>query len=67
VTGSAVEKLIAMTDINNPEALHHLHKRLREMGIIKMLKEAGIRDGDFVRIGNFVCNYVDEESEGEPS
>ena len=65
VTGSVVEKLVAMTDLENPDALNHLQRTLDGMGIMKMLKSAGIRDGDFVRIGNFVSNFVDEDGDGE--
>ncbi|MBI3919837.1 MAG: GTPase ObgE [Armatimonadetes bacterium] len=61
VTGDAVERLVAMTDLDNPEAVAYMERKLQRMGLYQKLREAGIVDGDFVRIGTFVSNFVDED------
>ncbi len=51
VSGTAVERLVAMTDLENPEALLYLERMLRRMGVYAALEAAGVKPGDTVRIG----------------
>lgn len=51
VTGAAVERWVAMCDLNNPQAVAHLQERMERAGVERMLAEAGAREGDEVRIG----------------
>ena len=51
VTGRSVERMVIMTDMENPEAVAHLQNRLRRAGVEDALADAGARDGDEVTIG----------------
>lgn len=59
VTGEAVERAVVMTDLENEEALRHLHRRLERMGVIRRLRELGAKDGDRVRIGAVELDFVE--------
>lgn len=52
VRGAAIERVVAMTDLDNEEAVLHLARRLRRAGIEDALVAAGCREGDTVRIGD---------------
>ncbi len=39
-------------DVSNPEALAYLEQRLREIGVIAALRDAGFEPGDEVRVGD---------------
>ncbi|MBI3971945.1 MAG: GTPase ObgE [Chloroflexi bacterium] len=52
VSGTAVERLIAMTDLESEPALRHLQQRLRQLGVTQALEEAGVRPGNTVMIGD---------------
>lgn len=60
VVGARVERLIAMTNLKNEESLRYLHRTLVKMGVIDKLREAGISEGDTVRIGDFAFEFVDD-------
>ncbi|ATY84363.1 GTPase ObgE [Kyrpidia spormannii] len=61
VRGARVEKLVRMTPLDQYEAVHRLARILRKMGVDEALRRKGARDGDTVRIGGFVFEFVDEE------
>ncbi len=50
VTGAGVERLVARYDLDNEEALAHLERRLRGIGVIRALEAAGFEPGDQVEI-----------------
>ena len=50
VTGEPVDRLFARFDVDNEEALAHVERRLRRMGVIRALEEAGFEPGDDVEI-----------------
>jgi GTPase len=52
VAGRGIELLIARHDLENPEALDYLEKRLREIGVIAALERAGFEPGDEVVVGD---------------
>lgn len=52
VTGKTVERVAAMTDVENRQAIARFERRLLRMGVLKALEEAGVQAGDTVRIGN---------------
>ncbi|MGI8924128.1 MAG: GTPase ObgE [Fimbriimonadales bacterium] len=60
VTGRSVIRMVAMADLRNPEALRYLHRKLVGAGVIDGLREAGIEEGDTVRIGNLAFTFEDE-------
>ncbi|MBX5476734.1 MAG: GTPase ObgE [Clostridia bacterium] len=51
VRGRRVERAVAMTDLDNREALLYLQRRLERWGVESALKKAGAQPGDTVRIG----------------
>ncbi len=51
VSGSGVERLVARYDLDNDEALAHLERRLRGIGVIRALETEGFEPGDDVEIG----------------
>lgn len=64
VEGKRLESEVAMTNINNEVALRRLHRKLDRLGVLKALKELGIKSGDTVRIGAIEFDYLaDEEVE----
>ncbi len=54
VEGRGVEMLVERHDLANYEAVSYLERRLREIGVIKALRDAGFEPGDEVRIGEQV-------------
>ncbi|MGH2858981.1 MAG: GTPase ObgE [Solirubrobacteraceae bacterium] len=50
VEGTAVERLVARYDLDNEEAMAHLERRLRAIGVIGALAAHGFEPGDDVRI-----------------
>ncbi len=50
VTGARIERLLARYDLGNDEALAHLERRLRGIGVIRALEAEGFEPGDDVEI-----------------
>jgi GTP-binding protein len=50
VTGAGVERLLARYDLDNEEALAHLERRLRGIGVLSALEAEGFAAGDEVEI-----------------
>jgi len=57
VRGDQVEKLVAMTDLDNEEARVYLKKRLARMGVAKAVEKAGVKLGDVVQFGKFSMEW----------
>lgn len=51
VSGNAIERMVIMTDMENPEGVAYLQKRLYRAGVEDALTRAGADDGDEVTIG----------------
>lgn len=60
VQGKEVERRVAMTDLDNPEAVHYLQGWLNRSGIEDALRAHGIRSGATVRIGDFEFEYAQD-------
>ena len=54
-----LERMVAMTDLENEEALDYLKYRLEKMKVGDRLKEMGIDEGSTVIIGKLVFELVD--------
>ncbi|MBC7232698.1 MAG: GTPase ObgE [Chloroflexi bacterium] len=52
VQGRRVERVAAMTDWNNDEAVARFQRILKAMGIFEALQQAGVQPGDTVLIGD---------------
>jgi GTP-binding protein len=50
VTGAGIERLMARYDLDNEEALAHLERRLRGIGVIRALEAEGFEAGNEVEI-----------------
>jgi GTPase len=51
VEGRGIEVLVRRHDLENEEALAYVEQRLREIGVVSALRNAGFEPGDEVRIG----------------
>lgn len=59
ISGKAVERLVAMTNLDNESAVKRLQLTFKRMGIDDALKEHGINPGDTVIIGDYEFYYTD--------
>ncbi len=59
VKGAAIERIVAMTNMENEESLRRLQDILQKMGISAALREAGLKDGDSVRIRGIEFEYTE--------
>lgn len=59
VTGKRIEKLLAMTNFNSDEALQRFQYTIEKMGLEAALKQAGIKEGDTVRIKEMEFDYTE--------
>ena len=59
IKNKKLEKMIAMTDLENTEALDYLKYRLKKMKIGDRLKKMGIEEGSTVIIGNLVFELTE--------
>lgn len=65
VTGRGIERMVAMTDMENEDAVSRLQRRLERLGVFDKLRAAGAREGDTVRIRDVEFDYVDEFGDDE--
>jgi GTP-binding protein len=59
VGGKEIERHVAMTDMEQDEAVERLQRIIQRIGIEDALKEAGIKEGDTVKIGKLEFEYVE--------
>lgn len=65
VSGASIERLVAMTPMENEHAVTRLQRILERNGIVTRLKALGAKEGDSVRIGSISFDYIDEDYEEE--
>ncbi len=63
VSGASIERLVAMTPMENEHAVTRLQRILERNGVVTKLKALGAKDGDSVRIGSIAFDYIDEDFE----
>ena len=61
VVGRAVERTVALSDLNAPGAWDFARRRLERLGVDRALVRAGIKAGDTARIGAFEFEYHDDD------
>ena len=61
VRGRNIERLVAMTNFDNFEALHRFQMIWKKLGIDEALKEKGVEEGATVRIRDMVFVYKENE------
>src|SRR5579875_2185348 len=60
VVGDRVSRLVRVTDLRDPESLHHLHQVLRAMGVIEALVAQGAQPGSEVVMGGVTFSFGEE-------
>lgn len=61
VIGGKVERLVSVTDPRNRESVLRLENILKAMGVFESLKQAGIKEGDTVKIMGYEFEYYSED------
>lgn len=59
VRGVKLERVTAMTNFDQEESVLRLHRIFKSMGVTDALERAGVKDGDYVRIGEFELEWGD--------
>ena len=57
VQGADVERIVAMTDFENEQAIAYLQRKLKKMGVEDKLVEAGAKEGDIIQIGKMSFTF----------
>lgn len=65
VRGKALERRVAMTDMENYEAIRRLQRTMERIGLFTKLKAFGAEEGDTVRIRGVEFDYIDEDADDE--
>jgi GTP-binding protein len=60
ITGARMERMVAMTDLSNDDAIRYLHRRLERIGVIDRLRKIGAAEGDLVKVGQVEFAFSDE-------
>lgn len=60
VKGKNIERLVAMTNFDNDEALYRFQLIWRKLGIEDALKAKGVREGQSIRIRDMVFEYKEQ-------
>lgn len=57
ISGAEIERIVAMTNFNNEEAIDYFQKIIKKMGLEKALIKKGIKEGDQVKIKEIVFTF----------
>lgn len=60
ITGKRIERMVAMTDLNNEEGVRYLHRRLGRIGVLEKLRDMGVEEGQTVLVGDAAFVYSDD-------
>jgi GTP-binding protein len=63
VSGTAVERAVALSDLTADDAADYVQHRLRRLGVDRALARAGARDGVEVRIGDLAFTWYRDQPE----
>jgi GTPase len=58
VHGDRPERWVAMADLDNPQAVAYLQRRMRRAGVDDLLVQAGARPGDEVLVGEAAFEFT---------
>lgn len=59
VEGGLLGRLVTRFDMDNPEAVFYLHRRLQRDGTLEELRRAGIKVGDWVHVSDAAFEFQD--------
>lgn len=57
LVGDKIDEIIRGVNLNEPESFAYFQSRLQNEGVIDALRQKGMQDGDFVRVGTFEFEY----------
>jgi len=57
VSGEEIERIVAMTNFDNEEAIDHFQKIIKKIGLEKSLIKRGIKEGDQVKIKEMIFTF----------
>ena len=60
-SGGLLERSLNRFDTENTEAVLYLHRLFERQGVLNQLREAGVKHGDLVHVGNIAFAFEDEE------
>ena len=61
VLGREARRAVALSDLNDPDALAFSQQRLLDLGVNRALQRAGAKDGHTVVIGSFAFEYESDQ------
>ncbi len=61
IRNTALEKRILRYDLENDYSLQSFQKLLKRWGILQALIDAGIKEGDLVRIGDYEFSFISDD------
>ncbi|HEY6706387.1 MAG TPA: Obg family GTPase CgtA, partial [Actinomycetota bacterium] len=64
VLGDRPERWVAMTDLDNPQAVAYLQRRMRRAGVDDLLTDAGASPGDEVLVGDAAFEFTPDPLAG---
>lgn len=59
VIGPAVEKLMSRVNLEDIESMYYFQRKLDELGVNEALKEAGVKEGDTVKVVDWELEWYD--------
>ena len=65
VVGNDLEKVVSRFDCANRDAVSYLQRYFVSLGLFKLLKRAGAKDGEDIFVGESVFEYLDEFKDDE--
>jgi len=57
ISGEEIERIVAMTDFDNEEAIDNFQKIIKKIGLEKSLIKRGIKEGDQVKIKEMIFTF----------
>ena len=59
VDGPAIRELMRKVNMEDNESLYYFQKRLSELGVNQKLKDAGVQEGDTVKVFDYLLEWED--------
>ena len=59
VDGPGVQKIMRRVNLEDNESMYYFQKCLDELGVNQALKEAGVQEGDTVRVVDWELEWYD--------
>ena len=59
VDGPAIRELMRKVNMEDNESLYYFQKRLSELGVNQKLREAGVKEGDTVKVFDYLLEWED--------